>query len=133
MEVKKLILCRLAERTQYTANNYKQVHSTTGEVPYYRFKKASDENRSLFREFILKPPLKSIKDISCLRIDRVVNAYRKISINNLKLKVNGNPLDRVNIKIYPLNKNISQLRIWRKDELLDIYRVKNSDLRIAHF
>ena len=57
--------------------NYKQVHSTTGEVPYYRFRKASDEGRSLFREFILKPPYKSIKDIFCLRLERTINATEK--------------------------------------------------------
>ena len=123
---------RVLKREVYRYN-YKQVHSTTGEVPYYRFRKASDEKRTLFREFALKPPYKSIKDIFCLRIERTINAYRKISINNMEIKVNGNPFNRVYIKIYQLNKNISQLRIWCKDELIDIHRVKNSDLKIAHF
>jgi hypothetical protein len=31
--------------------NYRQVHSTTQEVPYFRFQRALEEKRSLFREF----------------------------------------------------------------------------------
>jgi hypothetical protein len=39
-----------AEAERY---NYRQVHSTTGEVPYYRFKRLLGEGKSLFREFVL--------------------------------------------------------------------------------
>jgi hypothetical protein len=113
--------------------NYKQVHSTTGEVPYFRFREACDEGKTLFREFVLKPPYKSIKDIFCLRLERTINPYRKISINTLKLKVNGTPGDKVNVKIYPINRNISQVRIWNKNDLLDIHRVKNSEFKGVHF
>jgi len=38
--------------------NYRQVHSTTKEVPYFRFKHALEENKSLFRKFEIKPPFK---------------------------------------------------------------------------
>jgi len=113
--------------------NYKQLHSTTGEVPYFRFKEAQEKGQSLFREFVLKPPHKSIKDVFCLRLDRTVGAYRDISIKTLKLKVHGTPRDKVKIKIYPLNNNISQVRIWCKDELVDIHRVKNSEFKGVHF
>jgi hypothetical protein len=51
----------------------------------------------------VKPPHKSIKDIFCLGLERVVNSYRKISINTLELKVNGTPGNKVKVKIYPLN------------------------------
>jgi hypothetical protein len=44
---------------------------------------ALKENKSLFREFRIRPPYKSTKDIFCLRADRMVNSYRKVSINNL--------------------------------------------------
>lgn len=63
--------------------NYRQVHSTTGEVPYSRFQRALKEKISLFREFKIKPPYKFVKDVFCLSIDRTIDAYRKISINNL--------------------------------------------------
>jgi len=72
--------------------NYHQVHSTTGEVPAIRFQRAKREKKSLFRAFAVPSPYKSTKDIFCLRIKRKVDAYHKISINNLKLKVHKAPL-----------------------------------------
>jgi len=43
--------------------NYRIVHSTTGEIPYIRFQRTLREKRSLFREFRVSPPFKSVKDI----------------------------------------------------------------------
>jgi hypothetical protein len=84
--------------------NYRQVHSTTLEVPYFRFKRALEERKSLFREFKIKPPYQSVKDIFCLRINRTIDSYRRISINNLVLRVNGStPRQIVNLRIYPLD------------------------------
>ena len=87
----------------------------------------------MFRKFALKPPYRSIKDIFCLRLERKIDAYRRISINTLKLKVNGTPRDEVEVKIYPLNNSISQVRIWYKGELIDIHRVKNGEFKGVHF
>jgi hypothetical protein len=110
--------------------NYKQVHSTTLEVPYFKFKNALKENKSLFRPFNIKPPFKSVKDIFCFRIDRIASAYRKISLNKLELKANQlNPRDLVNLRIYPLNKQISEIRFWVNDKLIDIQKIKNSDIK----
>ena len=39
-----------AEADRY---NFRQVHSVTGEVPYYRLKRLVDEGKSLFREFCI--------------------------------------------------------------------------------
>jgi hypothetical protein len=72
--------------------NYRIVHSTNGEIPYIRFQRTIREKRSLFREFTISPPFKSTKDIFCLRVDRMVDSYRKVSINNLELKVPSAPL-----------------------------------------
>jgi len=69
--------------------NFHQVHSTTQEVPYFRLQRALKEGTSLFREFKIRPPYQSVKDIFCLRLDRSVDPYRRISINTLTLKVNG--------------------------------------------
>ena len=80
--------------------NYQIVHSTTGEIPYIRFQRAIREKRTLFREFTIRPPFKSTKDIFCLRVERMVNSYRKISINNLELKVPNAPLhERIQLRI----------------------------------
>jgi hypothetical protein len=114
--------------------NYRQIHSTTREVPYFRFQRALQEKRSLFREFKIKPPYQSVKDIFCLRVNRTVDPYRRISINNLVLKVNGAmPRDRVNLRIYPMSNGISEVRFWCKDTLIDVQRIKSSDLGIVHF
>ena len=114
--------------------NYKQVHSTTQEVPYFRLQRALEERRSLFREFGVRPPFQSVKDIFCLRVERTVDPYRRISLNNLQLKVNNaTPRKRVTLRIYPLNKDISEVRFWCDDKLIDVQRVKSSDLKGVHF
>jgi len=114
--------------------NCKQVHSTTQEVPYFRFQRALKEKRSLFREFKVKPPFQSVKDIFCLRINRTIDPYRRISINNLQMKVNNaTPRKIVTLRIYPFSNDISEVRFWCDDNLIDVQRVKNSDLRIVHF
>jgi hypothetical protein len=114
--------------------NHHQVHSTTQEIPYLRFQRALKEKQSLFREFKIRPPFQSVKDIFCLRMKRTVDAYRKISINNLPLKVNhATPRKEVNLRIYPLNKDISEIRFWCEDKLIDVQRIKNSDLKGVHF
>ena len=75
--------------------NHQWIHSTTEEIPYImRFQRAYAENKSLFREFAVRPPYKSINDIFCLRADRMVNPYRKVSINKFELKVPKAPLRR---------------------------------------
>jgi len=82
--------------------NHQWIHSTTGEIPYIRFQRAYVENKSLFREFAVRPPNKSINDIFCLRADRMVNSYRKVSINNLELKVPEAPLhERIQLRLVP--------------------------------
>lgn len=114
--------------------NYRQVHSTTQEVPYFRFQRALEEKQSLFREFQVRPPFQSVKDIFCLRVERTVDPYRKISLHNLQLKVNkATPRKRVTLRIYPLNKNLSEIRFWCDDTLIDIQRIKNTDLKGVHF
>jgi len=113
--------------------NYRQVHSTTGEIPYLRFQRALEEKVSLFREFSLMPPYQSTKDIFALRLDRIISPYRKISINNLEIALNGKPRDSVNVRIYPLNTQFSELRFWSNKELIDVKKIKNSDLKAVHF
>jgi len=115
--------------------NYHQVHSTTGEIPFIRFKRAQNEKKSLFRDFVIPSPYKSVKDIFCLRVKRTVDAYHKISISNIKLKVHKTPLRKqVELRIVPDEKTgIAEIRIWYKDILTDVYHIKNSDLNIVKF
>lgn len=111
--------------------NYQWIHSTTKEIPYLRFQRALKENQSLFREFKLKPPFKSSKDIFCLRANRTIDAYRRVSINTLKFNIrNSVPYNPVELRIYPLSKTVSEVRFWCNDTLIDIQKAKNSDLKI---
>jgi hypothetical protein len=114
--------------------NHQQVHSTTQEIPSLRFQKALKEKHSLFRAFQIKPPYQSVKDIFCLRMDRTIDPYRRISINNLQLKVNhATPGKIVNLRIYPSTIEVSEIRFWCESHLIDVQRVKNSDLKDMHF
>ncbi len=78
------------------------------------------------QDHLVRPCVKSVKDIFCLRLDRVADAYRKISIKNLILKINKvNPRDQVQLRIYPLKNDICEIRFWVKNELVDIQKSKN--------
>jgi len=121
--------------SEVTRYNYRQVHSTTGEIPILRFERAIKEKKSLFREFMIPSPYKSVTDIFCLRVKRKVDPYHKISIHNLKFRVHKAPLrQEVELRIAPDEKTgIAEVRIWYKDILTDVYQVKNSDLKLVHF
>ena len=121
-----------AEVSRY--NNH-QVHSTTGEIPYLRFQRALDEKRSLFREFMVPPPFLSSKDIFCLRAERVVNPYRKISFNNLEFRIPGVPIrDTVQLRIIPDKElGLAEIRFWWDNKLVGSQKVKNEDLNLVHF
>jgi transposase len=116
--------------------NNKWVHSTTKEIPVIRLNKALKSNSSFFREFSIPSPYESSKDIFCLREERIVDAYHKISFNKLKLRVKGVPLrEKVEIHISPDPKGLdmADLRFWYRQKLVDRQRVKLSDLNLSPF
>jgi len=124
---------RVLNQEVYRYNN-RQVHSTTQEIPYMRLQRALNDRKSLFREFKIRPPYQSIKDIFCLRINRTINPYRKISINNLQLKVSGaTPGETVNLRIYPMNNGVAEVRFWCNNKLIDVKKLKNTDIGTVHF
>jgi len=65
----------------------------------------------------------------------MVNPYRKVSINNLELKVPSAPLhEQIQPWIIPDKESgLSEVRFWHKDELLGIQKVKNSELNLVQF
>lgn len=114
--------------------NYRQVHSTTLEIPHLRLQKALQDKKSLFRKFLIRPPFQSAKDIFCLRLERTVDAYCRVSINNKSRSVNyANPGDVLSIRFYPMTGGVTELRFWRGDRLLDTQRIKTSDLQGMQF
>lgn len=114
--------------------NHVQIHSTTREIPFLRFQRALKNKQSLFRPFTLPPSLRSVKDLFCYRIQRFVDPYRKVSINRLELKVNGvSPRQLLTLRIYPLNVELSEIRFWRENQLVDVQKVKNDQLKLVQF
>jgi len=113
--------------------NHHQVHSTTQEIPSIRFQRALKERQSLFREFKIIPPFQSVKDIFCLRMNRTADAYRRISVNHLQFKLHADPYQQVNLRIYPINDQLYEIRFWCEGKLIDTHKVKSSDLEGVHF
>jgi hypothetical protein len=75
-----------------------------------------------------------VKDIFCFRIKRTVDAYRKISLRNVQVRIkNARPRQEVTVRIYLQNDGIAELRVWDGDTLLDVQRVKTDDLKLVHF
>jgi hypothetical protein len=114
--------------------NFRQVHSTTQEVPYFRLQRALREKKSLFREFRVPPPFKSAKDLFCLRSKRILDSYCHVSINNKAFSVHkANPGDEILIRAYPMGNGMTELRFWRDDRLLDVQQFRTNDLPGMHF
>jgi len=65
----------------------------------------------------------------------MVNSYRKISINNVELRVPKAPLhERIQLRIVPDKESgLSEVRFWHECELLGPQKVKNSELNLVHF
>lgn len=115
--------------------NHRRIHSTTLEIPYLRFQRALKDKKSMFRDFAIKPPFQSIRDIFCIRLERTVNPYRKISINNVVLKADHAPIGaKVELRVYANERTgLSEIRIWHNNKLMGIQRAKTKDLKLVHF
>lgn len=100
-------------------NNH-QVHSTTEEIPAIRFDRAIAEGKSLLRPFSIPKPYTSPKDLFCLREQRVVNANRRISLDNYEIQVPKVPR-RVTVDIHMIpyfEKKTMELRIWWENKFV---------------
>jgi len=99
--------------------NTRWVHSTTQEIPILRFERALQEQRSLFRPFVLKEG-EMLDDRFCLRADRVVDAYRRVSLQGCEMRVpNGMPRDTVTLRMVPdAEKELVRVRFWKEDAFL---------------
>lgn len=100
-------------------NNH-QVHSTTGEIPRFRFEKARQAGNSLFRPFALPKPYESFKDVFCLSGTRIVNGYRKISFINQEIEVPHVPLrETVDLHVIPdMERRSLEVRIWWQKKMV---------------
>ena len=110
-----------------------QVHSTTGEVPVRRFRQALGQRQSLWREFRLPSPLRSVKDLFALRLQRMVDGYRRVSVHGVSLQVRGaSPGQLLTLRLYPLRLDLTEVRCWHEGALLDVQRIKADELKGVH-
>lgn len=117
-------------KTEIEAYNWKRIHSTTKEIPMRRFEAAQKHQKTLFRPFEIKTPYQSSKDIFCLRLTRIADAYRTVSVNNLKLKVSGvMPRNEVELRCIPNEKTgLTEIRFWYKNHFVSSQKVKTEDV-----
>lgn len=115
--------------------NTKWVHSTTKEIPIIRFENAIRENKSLFKPFMLNKTNQTVDDIFCLRLKRMVDSYRKVSIDGFELRVpNGTPRQTVDLRIAPAAKNgLVRVRFWQANIFLGEVLEKLENLPIVRF
>lgn len=115
--------------------NTKWVHSTTKEIPIIRFENAIKNNKSLFKTFKIDHSEKTVDDIFCIRANRVVDSYRKISLNGVALRVpNGKPKYAVDLKMVPDEKTGTvKIRFWQDNIFLGEQIEKLENLQIVRF
>jgi hypothetical protein len=107
--------------------NNRAVHSTTGEIPSVRFMNAVNDGRTVFRPLDLsrtKPPVTSTKDLFCLRTERKVNGYGKISFNGIQISVPGNLPDGTAITLHIIpGQTMTEVRFLRNNTVLGYQQI----------
>lgn len=48
-------------------------------------------------------------------------------------KVHADPYQQVNLRIYPINSQLYEIRLWSEGKLIDTHKAKSSDLEGMHF
>jgi hypothetical protein len=122
---------RTVLREEVHRYNYQQVHSTTGEVPAIRFANAKKAGNSLFRPFVLPKPYKSSKDVFCLRMNRTVDGYRRISLDQHSIEVpKVDVREDVDLRLVPdLAKNVLEIRIWFQGKMVHSVNLPLNEFR----
>lgn len=112
--------------------NQKAVHSTTGEIPIIRFKRALKEGKSVFKKYQIPKPYKREEDIFSLREVRKVNGYKSIMWRNGYIRIEKVPVkEEVILHIIPDKVN-PMLRVWWKKELVAQIFLGSRRSRIKH-
>jgi len=126
--------CRSLLRDEIIRYNDHQVHSTTGEIPSIRFERALRSGNSLFRKFSLPKPYTSPLDVFCLREQRMVNGYRRISLFKHEIEVPKVPLrEYVDVHMVPdTDKQVMHIRIWWNEKLVHSVSLPLQGFRV-HF
>ena len=101
-------------RDEVNRYNNRQVHSTTKEIPRFRYERAMAQGLTLFRPFKIPAPFTSLDDIFCLRMTRVVSTYRRIKVANQEIPLPSVPAhEEVELHLIPNETtNSMSIRIW---------------------
>lgn len=121
-------------RQEVDRYNHHQVHSTTGEIPSFRFEKACRSGNNLFRPFCLPKPFTSPKDVFCIHETRIVNAYRRISLFTHQIEIPHVPLhEQVDLHMIPdLARQILEVRVWFEQKMVHSVAIPLNDSSV-HF
>ena len=119
-------------RDEVDRYNNHQVHSTTKEIPSVRFDKARAAGQTLFRDFSLPHPYRSAKVVFCLHETRIVNGYRRISLENHEIEVPHVDLrEQVDVHLVPdLGKNVMEVRIWWREKMVHAVALPLGDFKV---
>ena len=122
---------RILLRREVERYNYRQVHSTTKEIPERRFQAATEAGRNLFQPLdltSLRPPVSSTKDVFCLRTERKVNGYGKISLAGQQLSVPGNLPDGTAITLHIIpGEKTTEVRFLKNNVILGYQNIPTPD------
>lgn len=135
-QISSLSDARLVLREELNRYNYKQIHSTTQEIPAIRFENARKANQSIFRAFTLPAPYTSTKDIFCIRQKRIADGYRKISIAGKSFQIPGiEPREDLDLHFVPdENKNMVEVRVWTAHKLVHTLNLPIDEIpKAVHF
>jgi len=121
-------------RNEISRYNDHQVLSTTGEIPNIRFERALKSGNSLFRKFSLPKPYTSPLDVFCLREQRMINGYRRISLFKHEIEVPKVPLrEYVDVHMVPdITKQVMHIRIWWDEKMVHSVSLPLKGFRV-HF
>lgn len=76
----------------------------------------------------------SYKDIFAIRLVRYIDGYSSVAIKNITIKLsNVEPRYPVDIRAYPLDQDLYELRFWHNGRLIKALKLKIPDFWPVHF
>ena len=115
--------------------NHSQVHSTTKEIPDYRFDRLIRQKNNFFRPFQIPSPYQSSKDIFCIHENRITDGYHKISFMNHSIFLPTVPIHR-DVEIHMIPDPVKQsieLRFWWNQGFVNSILYPIQEFPTVHF
>ncbi|MBI5748944.1 MAG: hypothetical protein HZA00_07445, partial [Nitrospinae bacterium] len=86
------------------------------------------------RPFKVPSPYESSKDIFSIREERTTDAYRRVSIDGIELRVPGvDPYEKIELRMIPDEETgLTEIRFWHKGKLVGTQKLKSNALKRVH-